>query len=62
MANPSQSCNWISGMHLRLASAALALAIAPVILPIQAAQAQTYTVLHKFRGGDGAYPESAQDG
>jgi uncharacterized repeat protein (TIGR03803 family) len=60
MAYPSQSRSWTSGPQLRVASAALALAIMPVILPVQAAQAQTYTVLHKFTGGaDGAYPESA---
>ena len=60
MTNPVRCSPLIWCIRLRAASAALALTavLLLVVVASQSAQAQTYTVLHRFRGGayDGAYP------
>ncbi len=59
MANPRQQRAWISGMTLRVASAALTFVVVLVlgVVATPSARAQTFTVLHNFTGGtDGAYP------
>ena len=60
MVRPRQHRNWIFVINLRTAAAA-GLALAAVFgltaVITQAAQAQTYTVIHNFTGGqDGATP------
>lgn len=61
MKNPAQHRSWIFGIRGRVASAALALAtmLVTAVLATGSAQAQTYTesVLHSFKGSDGAGPE-----
>ena len=58
MMSKAQTPGMISGLLRRAASRVpLAIQIAVILLGIQSAQAQTYTVLYKFSGGgDGAYP------
>jgi uncharacterized repeat protein (TIGR03803 family) len=55
MKNTMQYRNWISRMRLAVASAALALVVAPVlaVIAIQPAQAQTFTTLASFDGTNG---------
>jgi uncharacterized repeat protein (TIGR03803 family) len=59
MANPGQHRGWISKMRLSAENVALMLAVvlALGVVASQAAQAQTFTVLHNFAGrSDGAGP------
>jgi len=57
MTSPAQHRVWI--FSLPAARAALAIAFMLTVVASQPAQAQTYTVLHNFTGGqDGANPES----
>lgn len=57
MTNPTQNLRMILGRNLHFLAFALALACALTVVTSQSAQAQTYTVLHNFAGGqDGAEP------
>lgn len=59
MVSPGQQRTWIFGTRLRAAAAGLALAIMFVLMlgATEAAQAQTFQVIHDFIGGmDGAEP------
>ena len=61
MKNPLQPRNWLSGMRLPSASAALALAavLVSTVITTSVAQAQTLKILHSFDGADGAGPSGA---
>jgi len=61
MKNPSQHWNWISGLRLPAASAALVLAavLVPAVITTQSAQAQTFTELNSFNMTDGFGPVAA---
>jgi len=57
MANPRQLRNLTFGLGFGAVTAALAIAFMLAVVASQPAQAQTYTVLHNFSGGeDGASP------
>ena len=56
MTNPMPVQAWISGIRLRAAQAALALAVVLAGVATQPAQAQTYSVLHSFGGKHGKWP------
>jgi len=59
MTNVRQSRNLICGLSLGAATAALAIASMLIVVAAQPAQAQTYTVIHTFTGGqDGGTPRS----
>jgi uncharacterized repeat protein (TIGR03803 family) len=57
MANPRQRRNLIFGLSLGAATAALAILSMVTVVATQPAQAQTFSVVHNFSGGqDGANP------
>jgi uncharacterized repeat protein (TIGR03803 family) len=59
MTNSRQHRTWIFGISRRVATTALAMALALTVVATPAAHAQTFTVLHDFTNGqDGAYPEA----
>jgi hypothetical protein len=57
MVSPRQEQSWITGIDLPMTTVALALMFALAIVTVHAAQAQNFTVIHDFTGGqDGGSP------
>ncbi len=57
MVSAGQDRGWIFRTSLRAATAALAIAFTLTVVASQAAQAQTFNIIHTFTGGpDGGYP------
>ena len=53
MANPRQPRDLMFNLSSGAAMAALAIAVMLTVVATEAAQAQTYTVIHNFTGGTG---------
>jgi PAB1-binding protein PBP1 len=55
MTNPVQPCTSILHSNLRRTAFALALVCALTVVAMPSAQAQTFSVIHSFSGGEDGY-------